>query len=128
MKNDVKPKMGRSAIEAILLDEQELIPSSGFLAATMERVREEAAAPKPIPFPWLRALPGLVLVAGVVGWCGYEMVRVGYAEAPEVTLAQVHATANWSALGPVGWVAAAIGFSLASWFFAKRLTGGSGLL
>ncbi len=49
---------------AILGGEEELIPSSGFLAATMERVREEAAMPKPIPFPWLRALPGIVLAVG----------------------------------------------------------------
>jgi len=35
----------------------------GFLASVMDRVREEAAAPPPIPFPWKRALPGMALVA-----------------------------------------------------------------
>lgn len=128
MKDDLNSKTGRDSIDAILADEGELIPSSGFLAATMERVREEAAAPKPIPFPWLRALPGIVLVAGVLGWCGYEMVRVGFTEGAETSLAQMHLTANWSALGPVGWVAAALVFSLASWAFARRMAGGSGLL
>ena len=116
------------AIDGILTSEQELIPSSGFLAATMERVREEAAAPKPIAFPWLRALPGIVLAAGVIGWCGYELARAAFAHSGEISLAQVHVTANWSALEPAGWVAAALGFSLVSWLFAKRLTGGSGLL
>jgi hypothetical protein len=59
----------------ILSREDEILPSSGFAASVMEAVRREAAAPPPIPFPWKRALPGLVagglaltlvLVAGVV--------------------------------------------------------------
>jgi hypothetical protein len=59
----------------ILSRENEILPSSGFAVSVMEAVRREAAAPPPIPFPWKRALPGLVaggfafalvLVAGVV--------------------------------------------------------------
>jgi hypothetical protein len=59
----------------ILSREDEILPSSGFAASVMDAVRREAAAPPPIPFPWKRALPGLVvaalalasaLVAGVV--------------------------------------------------------------
>ena len=38
-------------IEADSGGEEELIPSSGFLASVMECVEEEAAAPPPIPFP-----------------------------------------------------------------------------
>ena len=53
MKSNLNPEKDRDAIDAILADEEELISSSGFLAATMERVRDEAACPKPIPFPWL---------------------------------------------------------------------------
>jgi len=40
-------------------------PSSGFAAAVMERVREEAAAAAalgPIRFPWRRAVPGICMV------------------------------------------------------------------
>jgi hypothetical protein len=128
MKRNLNPGTDEAAIDAILADEEDLIPSSGFLAETMERVREEAAAPKPIAFPWLRALPGIVLAAGVIGWCGYELAQTAFAHSGEISLAQVHVTANWSALEPAGWVAAALGFSLVSWLFAKRLTGGSGLL
>ena len=62
-------------IDEILGTEEELVPSSGFLAAVMERVREEAAAPPPIPFPWKRAVPGFVVAAGVLGWSGVEFVR-----------------------------------------------------
>jgi hypothetical protein len=62
-------------INRILSDEDEILPSSGFAVSVMDAVRREAAAPPPIPFPWKRALPGLVvgglavvlvLVAGVV--------------------------------------------------------------
>ena len=62
-------------MDRILSREDEILPSSGFAVSVMEAVRREAAAPPPIPFPWKRALPGLVvaglalavvLVAGVV--------------------------------------------------------------
>ena len=39
------------AIDRILAAEEELIPSSGFLAATMEQVREEAAMPQANSLP-----------------------------------------------------------------------------
>ena len=66
MKSNLNLKTDQSAIDQILAGEEELIPSSGFLATTMERVREEAACPKPIPFPWLRALPGIVVAIAVL--------------------------------------------------------------
>ena len=44
----------------ILSSEDEILPSSGFAVSVMDAVRREAAAPPPIPFPWKRALPGLV--------------------------------------------------------------------
>ena len=62
-------------IDRILSREDEIMPSSGFAVSVMDAVRREAAAPLPIPFPWKRALPGLVaggfalvlvLVGGVV--------------------------------------------------------------
>jgi len=129
MKSNLNLKTHDGAIDQILASEEQLIPSSGFLAATMERVREEAACPKPIPFPWLRALPGIVVGVAVLGWCGFELVRVVLSNAHEISLAQVHVTgANWSALEPAGWVAAALAVSLLSWLFARRLAGRTGLL
>lgn len=129
MMSNLNRETDRDAIDAILADEEELIPSSGFLAATMERVREEAACPEPIPFPWLRALPGIVLVAGVVGWCGYELVRAGVDSSREVSFTQMHAASiNVHALEPAGWVAIALAVSLLSWLLSRRLAGRSGLL
>jgi hypothetical protein len=60
-----------------ILGSQELIaPSSGFAASVMERAREAASAPPPLPFPWRRFLLGLlVLVAmnGLWGWIGVRL-------------------------------------------------------
>ncbi len=40
-------------------------PSAGFQARVMRRIRQEAATPPPIPFPWRRALwIALALIAG----------------------------------------------------------------
>jgi hypothetical protein len=129
MKTNMKPETDHAAIDRILAAEEELIPSSGFLAATMERVREEAACPKPIPFPWLRALPGIVLAVFVLGWCGFEITRPGLGSEQGISFAQPLLTAvNAHALEPAGWVAVALVFSLFSWIFARRLAGSSGLL
>jgi len=46
-------------LDRVLLREAEIVPSSGFAGSVMAAVRSEATAPPPIPFPWLRALPGL---------------------------------------------------------------------
>ena len=129
MKPNLKAVTDDAAIDRMLAAEEELIPSSGFLAATMERVREEAACPKPIPFPWLRALPGIVLAVAVLGWLGFEMVRAGVSSARETSFAQPHlAAVNLHMLEPVGWVAVALVVPMLSWIFSRRLAGRSGLL
>ena len=129
MKPNMKPATDDAAIDRILAAEEELIPSSGFLAATMERVREEAARPKPIPFPWLRALPGILLCVSVLGWCGFEMVRAGLGSAQEIPFAQPHwPVMNAHALEPAGWVAVALVVPMISWILSRRIAGRSGLL
>jgi len=52
-------------IEVILAGEEELLPSSGFVASVMDQGRQEAELPAPIPFPWKRATAGIVLATGV---------------------------------------------------------------
>jgi hypothetical protein len=49
---------------ALSTEQDQILPSSGFADAVMTAVRAEAAAPAPIPFPWKRAIPGLVVLAG----------------------------------------------------------------
>jgi hypothetical protein len=58
--------MNPDELDRILSAEQEILPSSGFTASVMGAVRAEASAPPPIPFPWKRVLPGLVIAAVVL--------------------------------------------------------------
>jgi len=129
------PEMELSRIDRILASEEPLIPSSGFLGSVLERVREEAAAPPPIPFPWKRAIPAVLLAAGIFGWAAFELVRLGLpaagslADAGSVSLAMPHLSAvAVQPFEPAGWVALALGTSLFSWLLARRLAGQSGLL
>jgi hypothetical protein len=67
MRRSIGPLTGNDEgeINRILSREGEILPSSGFTISVMDAVRREAIAQPPIPFPWKRALPGL-LVGGVV--------------------------------------------------------------
>jgi hypothetical protein len=121
--------MNLNRIDEILASETELAPSSGFLSSVMERVKEEASAPPPIPFPWKRALPGFVLAAGVFGWGGVELVRAVSAAMKGNLLTTPHLSLNLAQpTKQAGWVALALAASLASWLLARRLTGRSRLL
>ena len=122
----------RENLDRILGAEEELAPSSGFVSAVMERVREEAAAPKPIPFPWKRVLPGAVLAAGGVVWMGVEVARQGVTALPSLgspveLFAHVRLQMSGT-LEDAGWVAASLGVSLLSWLLARRMIGRSGLM
>jgi hypothetical protein len=121
--------MELSRMDQILATEEELMPSSGFLAAVMERVEEESRAPAPIPFPWKRAIPGFVLAAAVFGWAGVELVRVAVPAMKENLLAAPHLPAALvQPMEHVGWVVLALGASVASWLLARIFAGQSGLL
>lgn len=53
-------------IDRILSNEPVVRPSAGFQDRVMRAVREEAAAPEPIEFPWRRFLPGAIAGAGLL--------------------------------------------------------------
>ena len=55
--------MNDPEIDRILSIHDEIPPSSGFVASVMDAARREAVVPPPIPFPWNRALPGVVVAA-----------------------------------------------------------------
>jgi hypothetical protein len=122
-------ELASNAIDRILASEETLLPSSGFLASVMESVRVEAAAPAPIPFPWKRAIPGILAVVGVLGWGAFKLVQDGPPSLASINVAPPQLTA--AAIQPVeqaGWVALALGASLLSWLLSRRLAGRSGLL
>ena len=122
----------RENLDRILGAEEELAPSSGFVASVMERVREEAAAPEPIPFPWKRALPGALVAAGGLVWIGVEVVRQGVPRMPALgSPVEVWAHMPQQMTGTLedaGWVTVALGVSLLSWLLARRMVGRGGLI
>jgi hypothetical protein len=127
-KADTNAKTGPDAkteidlIDRILSSDGELVPSSGFLASVMDRVREEAAAPPPIPFPWKRALPGMLLAAGVFGWGAFQLFRFLPQAMQQVSFASPHLPVLAAHdLAQAGWIALACVLALISWLFAKRL-------
>jgi len=106
----------------ILAEEDALVPSSGFAASVMERVRAEAGAPAPIPFPWKRALPGMVVAVAVLAWAAVEMARAvrlaGGLALPRVPVS----LAITPAVQQAGWVALSIGLAWAGWKLARQLS------
>lgn len=60
---DMGGSMNNDELDRILSKQDEIKPSSGFALSVMEAVREDAAVPPPIPFPWKRALPVLLVAA-----------------------------------------------------------------
>jgi hypothetical protein len=66
--NHPNPALTDQQLDAALGSEQDhILPSSGFADAVMTAVRQQAAAPAPIPFPWKRALPGIVAAVLLLG-------------------------------------------------------------
>jgi hypothetical protein len=121
--------MNDDTLNRVLASEDELLPSSGFVSAVMERVRDEAVAPLPIPFPWNRVLPGFVLAAGVLGWGVVEFVRLGAAGLGHASpIAVPLPTGMTQDLHNLGWIALALGAALAGWITARRISGDSGLM
>ena len=116
-------------IEAILASKEDLIPSSGFLASVMERVQEEAVAPRPIPFPWKRAIPGILAISGVFAWGAVKFFRQGLPILNSTTLPLPHLPAALDIpVEAAGWVALALAVTLLSWLLSRRLAGRGGLL
>jgi hypothetical protein len=112
------------SVDRILSSEEQILPSSGFLTAVMERVEEESRVPAPIPFPWKRALLAIPLVIGVVGLSVYEFVRYGIPTMPSAVLPEIHlSVAPRTPMDQAVWVALALVVSFLSWKLARRITG-----
>ncbi len=115
-------------IDRILSREDEILPSAGFTASVMEAVRREATVPAPIPFPWKRALPVLVLATLTVVLVPIvavtELLRL--ADAP-ASAAPVNATFFWAQLPTwisnpsAGWAAGSLLLAFIAVKFSMRL-------
>jgi len=112
--------MSQDDLDRILSSEREIVPSSGFAGNVMDAIRREASAPPPIPFPWRRALPGMVISAAAV-LALFVMVfsqlgRVAAAAASPASHRLVSIVAASAAR--LGWVVLA----LAVWFASVALS------
>lgn len=90
MKRVTGHKKDEDEIDQVLSRNDEILPSSGFTASVMEAVRQEAAAPAPIAFPWKRALPGMVvggfaLIIGLVAGVAAIVRLASESVAPQIT-------------------------------------------
>jgi hypothetical protein len=121
--------MNHESLDRILAHEEHLVPSSGFVSSVMERIHEEAAVPPPLPFPWKRAVPGLISAGGVLMWGGFALVRYGLPALRSSEPVSVHlpAAVIGAAHGAL-WVALALGVSLASWLLARFFVADRGFL
>jgi hypothetical protein len=126
MKPDTQPSANHDHIDRILAPDDPLVPSSGFVESVMERVREEAITPRPIPFPWKRAIPGMVLVVGTIGWLVCDFIRMALAGTisgdwtRSMAIPHIPAAAQQT-LTPAFWIALALALSVGSWAFSRRL-------
>jgi hypothetical protein len=81
--------MNDEDLHRMLMEREEIVPSSGFVASVMEAVQQEAAAPAPIPFPWKWALPGFVvsvaLAMGLIARWFYSGAPVSHPVHPLAT-------------------------------------------
>jgi hypothetical protein len=121
--------MMQDDLDRSLSAEQEIMPSSGFVASVVDAVCREAAAPPPIPFPWKRALPGLTAMgAAFVGLfvAGFALFTEGTSPQP-LPAGLVSAFASvvevWKTVG-ASWIALALTLSLVSLKLSMRITSG----
>lgn len=119
-------------IDRILSAQEEVLPSSGFAASVMDAVHREALAPPPIPFPWKRALPGIVVatlalaLVGVVGIAAILQFSRGGLSLSAATVSPSLPWPTWqgTASSTVGWTALALIVALVSVKVSMRLAAG----
>jgi hypothetical protein len=99
-------------LDRALADEPGIDPSPVFVRSVMAAVEREAAAPPPIPFPWLRAAPIAVAALGVVMFVVYAAL-VARPSAPPPS-AQLADALLQSVTPAVLWVAVSLLVSAAS--------------
>ena len=122
-------KMSDNDMDRILSKHDEILPSSGFAASVMEAVHREASAPPPIPFPWRRALPGIVVatfalvLVVTVGVAAILQMSRGVLSMPTATISSsLPWLAGQGTTGStIGWTALALAAAFVSIKVSMRL-------
>jgi hypothetical protein len=122
--------MRQHELDHILSREKEIVPSAKFAASVMDAIRAEAAAPPPISFPWLRALPGLF--AGAVAllwivvqnreWSGAPQTTT-FASLPQFWIDRLMPILNYAKSNGIGWVLLSLIVTFACWELTRSFAG-----
>jgi hypothetical protein len=121
--------MNDHELDQTLMEREEIVPSSGFVASVMEAVQQEATAPTPIPFPWKWAVPGFVvsvaMALGMIARWFYSGTQSSHPVASALpvetlssSLPQVHIAS--STLVALEWSALALLVSFAAAWLSMR--------
>ena len=121
--------MKDAEMDQILCRPDEIVPSSGFTESVMGAIQQEASVPPPIPFPWKRALPVLVLaglsVVGVLAGAIAAFVMAGRASvAIPIPAASAWLPGSNPLHSAVAWTVAALVATLLAVTVSMRLAGG----
>lgn len=108
-------------LDRMLSSDGDIVPSSGFANSVMDAVRREAAAPPPIPFPWKRVLPGVILcvialMSAIVLGFNQLVAAVSVPPLPAAFQAWIEAAMRSPLIAESGWIAMAV---LLSWVSVK---------
>ncbi len=127
--------MTDNELNRALGEEGELVPSSGFAHAVMQRVLSEATAPPRLAFPWVRALPGLVVGVAALAMMlfavwerrGIDAVRLGTGSSGWAMMlsgfgAMVRAGVDAGSMLGLGWIVLALALTFGSITVCLRLT------
>lgn len=60
--------MNDDELDRLLSQPDDIVASSGLTETVMRRIEREAGEPRPIPFPWRRAWPGIFLCLAFLRW------------------------------------------------------------
>lgn len=118
----------KDELDYIVSGEEEIVPTSGFVASVMEAIQQEAEAPRPIAFPWGRAVPGLVALGAVFAMLVAAVVE-GMRMPAEAWRTSSATLASWQRIflqPDMGWIALTLLLTIFSVFFSIRLTRGQG--
>jgi hypothetical protein len=99
-------------------------PSPRFTSSVMRAVRDEQAS-KPIPFPWTRALPGIIALLASLAVCIGLLIR-GLPAPPTVSINATFAgpaTFGGLPLYAISWVLVALLLTLFSVALSMRIRG-----
>jgi hypothetical protein len=113
-------------LDRMLSREDEIVPSSGFVASVMDSVRREAAMPPPIPFPWKWALPGLAAWAFVLAaliTAVFAQSGRGARDPSAMAFPKLVAIIDGARSMGLEWIALAMLLAFASVALSRRLAG-----